>query len=154
VTQQSPFHLEAFGATNLGGNTRNEDHFRVDDKVGLFAVADGVATLNAPAVAAEAAVEALFTHVTDPNLTPPADARQRMERTLAHVNRRVREQAAADSQLRGMAASLACAMDRGRLLVVGHVGECRVVRIRDGRLERLTVEHRRGTDPLVLWERR
>jgi protein phosphatase len=49
-----------------------------------------------------------------------------------------------------MAASLTCVMEKGRLLIVGHVGDCRVIRIREGRTERLTTDHRRGTDPLVL----
>ena len=148
--RESPFHLDVYGATNIGGKHANEDHFRYDPDLGVFAVADGVTHLPAPNVAAEAAIEAFISYVTDPNVTPPIEPRERMERALGHVHRRVREQAAAEDHLRGMATTLACAMERGRLLLVGHVGDSRVIRIREGRLERLTTDHRRGTDPLVL----
>jgi serine/threonine protein phosphatase PrpC len=79
-------------------------------------------------------------------MTSPAEPRERLERAFAHVNRHVRDQAAGDKQLRGMASTLACAMESGKLLLVGHVGDSRVIRFRDDRLERLTTDHRLGTD--------
>jgi protein phosphatase len=148
--RDSPFHLDLSAATHIGGKHANHDHFRYDGEIGLFAVAKGVAHLPAPRVAAETALDTLFDYVTDPTITPAVQPRERLERTLAHVHRRVREQAATDDHLRGMAASLACVMEKSRLLIVGHVGDCRVIRVRQGRVERLTVDHRRGTDPLVL----
>jgi protein phosphatase len=126
------------------------DHYRYEEELGLLAVASGVPFLPAGRVAAEAALDALFDYVTDPNVTSPADARERIDRAFAHVDRRVREQAAADDNLRGMATTLACAMERGRLLLIGHAGDSRVTRVREGRLERLTTDHRRGMDHLVL----
>jgi protein phosphatase len=146
----SPFHLEIAGTTHIGRKPTNEDHYRYDAELGLLAVANGVSSRPAPRVAAEATIEALFDYVTDPTVTSPAEPRERMQRALAHVHRRVREKALADDRLGGMAASLACALEKGRLLLVGHAGDSRVIRIRDGRLERLTTVHRRGTDPLVL----
>jgi serine/threonine protein phosphatase PrpC len=137
-----------YGATHIGGKTANEDAYRFSQEHGILAVADGVAGLSAPRVAADAAIEALFEYLTDSNVTPAVDGRARMERTLTHVNRCVREQAKDD--LAGMATSLACVVERGPLLLVGHVGECRVVRVRGRQVDRLTIEHRRGTDPLVL----
>jgi serine/threonine protein phosphatase PrpC len=115
----------------------------------VLAVADGVSKKPAGRVAAEAAVAALFDYVTDPNMTSPAEARERIERAFAHVHRVVREQAAADEQLRGMATTLACVMEYGKLLLVGHVGDSRVIRFREGHLERLTTDHRPDTDLLV-----
>lgn len=146
---ESPFRLETAGATHIGGRRANEDHFRFDEELGLLAVADGVSRRPAGRVAAEAAIESLFHYLTDPNMTAPADPRGRIERAFGHVHRHVREQAAADDQLRGMATTLACAMERGRLLLVGHVGDSQVIRFREGRLERLTTDHRVLTDPLT-----
>ncbi len=147
---ESPFRVDISGASHIGGKRANEDHYRYDDDLGLLAVASGVSTLRAPRIAAETAIGDLFDHLTDPLVTPPVALRDRLERALAHVHRSVREQAAADENLRGMAAAMACVMEKGRLLIVGHVGDCRVVRIREGQVERLTTEHRRGTDPMVL----
>jgi PPM family protein phosphatase len=148
--RESPFHLDIFGASHIGGRRANEDHYRYDDQLGLLAVGHGLSDRPASCVAAETAIEALFKYMTDPNVTSPADPRERMERAFAHVHRRIREQAATDTQLHGMATTLACAMEKGRLLLVGHVGDEHVSRIRDGRLERLTLAPRRATAPLVL----
>jgi PPM family protein phosphatase len=147
--RESPFHLEIAGATHIGRKPTNENHYRYDEALGLLAVASGVSRRPSARVAADAAIEALFDYVTDPTVTSPAEPRERMERALAHVHRRMRERAAADDRLLGMAATLACVLEKGRLLLVGHAGDSRVIRIREGRLERLTAVHHRSQDPLV-----
>ncbi len=146
--RESPFHLDIAGATHIGARHANEDHYRFDENLGLMAVVNGVSFRPAARIAAETAIEALFAYVTDPNMTSPADPRERIERAFAHVHRHVREQAAAEPHLRGMATTLACVMERGKLLLVGNVGDSRVTRFRDGRLERLSTDRRLGTDPL------
>ena len=138
--------LACAGASHIGGQPANEDFYFCDEDLGLLAVADGMAPHRAARVAAETAVEALAAHVEDPNATPPAGARERLERALAHVNRHVREAAAKDDHLVGMATTLACALEIGKVLVVGHVGDSRVMRFRKGELEPLTTDHRRGTE--------
>jgi protein phosphatase len=147
--RESPFHLDIAGATHIGGRHANEDHYRFDEELGLLAVADGVSNRPAGRVAAEAAIAALFDYMTDPNMTAPGEARERIERAFGHVNRVVREQAAAEDHLRGMATTLACAMEHGKLLLVGHVGDSRVIRFREGRLERLTTDHRLEMDHVM-----
>jgi serine/threonine protein phosphatase PrpC len=146
--RESPFHLDIAGATHIGSRQANEDHYRYDEELGLLAIADGVSFRPAGRIAAETTIEALFAYMIDPNMTSPADPRERIERAFAHVHRHVREQAAAEPHLRGMATTLACAMERGKLLLVGNVGDSRVTRFREGRLERLTTDHCLGTDPL------
>jgi PPM family protein phosphatase len=147
--RESPFHLEIAGATHIGGRRANEDAYCYDENLGLFAVADGVSYLPAGRIAAEVAIDALFNYMSDANITKPADARERIERAFGHVHHRVREKAAAEDDLRGMATTLACAMERGTLLLVGHVGDSRVIRFREDRLERLTTDHRLASDPLM-----
>jgi PPM family protein phosphatase len=146
--RESPFRLEVAGATHSGRRHANEDHFRYDDDVGLLAVASGQPNRPAPRTAADTAIDALFDYVMDPSYTTPAEPRERLERAFAHVHLRVREKAQADEALRGMATTLACVLDRGRILLVGHVGDSRVARIRERHLERLTTVHRPGTDRL------
>jgi protein phosphatase len=141
--------LDIAGATHIGGRRANEDHYRYDEELGLLVVADGVSNRPAGRVAAEAAIAALFDYVTDPNMTAPGEARERIERAFGHVNRVVREQAAAEDHLRGMATTLACAMEHGKLLLVGHVGDSRVIRFREGQFQRLTTDHRLETDHVM-----
>jgi len=145
--QGSSLVLTVAGASNIGGERRNEDVYRWDDELGLFAVAEGVTTRPAALVAAETAVHALFAYVTDSNNTSPATARERLERAMGHVNRQVREEATKDANLRGMATAFACAVQHGKLLLVGHVGDSRIMRFRKGQLERLTTDRHTGNEP-------
>jgi protein phosphatase len=145
----SPLHLEVAGGTHIGGRRANDDHYGYDEVAGVLAVADGVSGRPAARIAAETAIEALLSHLTDPRVTLLLDPRERLEHAFAHVQRRVREQAAADEHLRGMATTLACAMEHGDLLAVGHAGDSRVLRFREGRIQRLTTDHRLASDALV-----
>jgi protein phosphatase len=144
-----PLSLEIAGATHIGGRRANEDYYAYDETLGLLAVADGVSTRPAGRVAAEAAIGALIDHLTDPRVTLLADPREQLARALEYAHRRVREHAAADEDLRGMATTLACVLEDGDQLVVGHVGHSRVLRFREGRIQRLTTDHRLETDALV-----
>jgi PPM family protein phosphatase len=144
-----PFRPDVAGATHIGNRRANDDHYAFDEALGLLAVADGVSGRPAGRVAAEAAISALLTYLTDPSEPLIVDARERVVHAVAHVHRRVREQAAADDDLHGMATTLAFVVEHGDLLAVGHVGDSRVLRFRDGRLQRLTVDHRLKHDVLV-----
>ena len=148
-TEGSALKLEVAGATHIGGRRANEDHYGYDEEAGLLVVADGVSCRRAGRVAAEAAVAELLRYLTDPRVPLLADPRERVGRAFAHVHDHVRARAAADEQLRGMATTLACVVEHGRDLVVGHVGDSRVLRFREGRIERLTTDHRLETDLLV-----
>jgi len=135
--------LTAAGASNLGGQRVNEDAYRSDDELGLLGIADGMTTRPAAHVAAETAVRALFEYLTDPNTTSPANPREWIERAIGHINQHMREDGERNAKRLGMAAAFACAMQQDKLLVVGHVGDSRVMRFRNGELERLTADHRR-----------
>ena len=145
----SPLELEVAGATHIGARRANEDHYGFNEAAGLLVVADGVSARPAGRIAAEVAVTAFLSYLTDPRVPLLLDPKERMGDALLHVHRRVREQAAADAHLRGMATTLACVMEHGDLLVVGHAGDSRVLRFRDGRLERLTTDHRLESDIVV-----
>ena len=149
MTERSALKLEVAGATHIGGRRANEDHYGYNEAAGLLVVADGVSCRRAGRVAAEAAVAELLRYLTDPRVPLLADPRERVERALAHVHDHVRARAAADEELGGMATTLACVVEHGRDLVIGHVGDSRVLRFREGRIERLTADHRLQTDPLV-----
>ncbi len=141
--------LEIAGASHIGKRHANEDFYAYDEAFGLLAVADGVSTRPAGRIAAESAIDALFRHLTDPRVPLFADPRERVERGFAFAHRTVREEGAADEQLHGMATTLACAMEEGDILIVGHVGHSRVLRFREGRIQRLTADHRLQTDDVV-----
>jgi protein phosphatase len=147
IQGRPPFQLTIAGETHIGARRANEDHYGYDEALRFMAIADGASSRSAGRVAAEAAVAALFEYETDLEAVYPFDPRERMERAFAFANRRVRAMAADDATFRGMATTLSCVLEIGHHLIIGHVGDSRVSLFRDGRLERLTWEHRVGRDP-------
>jgi protein phosphatase len=57
------------------------------------------------------------------------------------ANRRIYEMAQSDTERAGMGTTLTAAIVSGREIAVGHVGDSRMYRLRDGKLERLTEDH-------------
>src|SRR3954462_5628075 len=72
------------------------------------------------------------------------------EQQLAEVakgaNRKIHEMAQEDSAYGGMGPTFTAALVTGREVAIGHVGDSRLYRFRDGELERLTPDHRRGQE--------
>ncbi|MHB1930403.1 MAG: Stp1/IreP family PP2C-type Ser/Thr phosphatase [Acidimicrobiales bacterium] len=135
--------LVAGSATDVGlVRAVNQDHLLVAEP--LFAVADGMGGHAAGEVASETAVEALRQAVAGElrvgglTLSGMADA-------VHQANRAVWEEAQANPDLRGMGTTLtAIALVEdgdGERLAVANVGDSRTYRLRDGRLEQLTVDH-------------
>src|SRR5437764_3402611 len=127
--------VEKAGLTDVGRQRQgNEDSYL--EQPPLFAVADGMGGARAGEVASKIAVEMLADRA-------PADGSP--ERHLAEVtkeaNRQIYEKAQADSELAGMGTTLTAALVTGREVAIGHVGDSRLYRLRDGQLERLTQDH-------------
>ena len=87
-------------------------------------------------VAARMAVEAF-----DDEGAAGASSVERLRSVAREANRRIYEMAQGDSEHAGMGTTLTAALVSGRDVAVGHVGDSRLYRLRDGRLERLTDDH-------------
>ena len=112
----------------------NEDAYL--EREPLFAVADGMGGARAGEVAARMAVEAF-----DDSPEPGARPEELLRGVATEANRRIYEMAQGDSEHAGMGTTLTAALVEGREVAVGHVGDSRLYRLRDGRLERLTEDH-------------
>jgi protein phosphatase len=135
--------LAAGSATDVGlVRAVNQDHLLVASP--LFAVADGMGGHAAGEVASETALEALRRAIAaelgDGRLTASG-----MADAVHGANRAVWDEAQADPHLHGMGTTLtavAVVEDEGReRLAVANVGDSRTYRLREGRLEQLTVDH-------------
>src|SRR3954454_1184834 len=127
--------VEKASLTDVGRQRQgNEDNYL--EQSPLFAVADGMGGARAGEVASKMAVDKL-------GESGPFDGSP--EKHLAEVtreaNRQIYEMAQSDSALAGMGTTLTAALVTGREVVIGHVGDSRVYRYRDGELERLTQDH-------------
>ncbi len=127
--------VEQAGLTDVGRQrSRNEDSFL--EAAGLFAVADGMGGARAGEVASRIAVE---------TLAGGGESDGSPERRLAEVaetaNRKIYELAQSDESSEGMGTTLTAVAVTGGEVAIGHVGDSRLYRYRDGELERLTRDH-------------
>lgn len=113
----------------------NEDSYLA--RAPLFVVADGMGGAQAGEVASKAAVQAFRDGLPDGN---PEEA---VEGSIGQANRTIFEQAQADPDLSGMGTTITTASvdSEAEEVVIGHVGDSRAYRLRDGILQRLTRDH-------------
>jgi PPM family protein phosphatase len=127
--------VEHAGRTDVGRQrSANEDDFVLAPP--FFAVADGMGGAKAGEVASAMATEG-FEGERDSG--EPAEAQ--LARILRDANRRIYDLAVADESHRGMGTTLTAAKVTGDEISLGHVGDSRAYRLRDGELEQLTKDH-------------
>jgi len=140
-SRTEPSHRRALltaGLTDAGAQREvNEDRFHLDVARGLFVVIDGVGGQAAGGKAADVALSML---------------RERLERETGPVSNRVREAIAiANNEIHrlastrpeweGMACVLTVAVVQDGKATIGHVGDTRLYRIREDRIEKITRDH-------------
>jgi protein phosphatase len=145
--------VEVAGETNVGmKRTHNEDSFSIVEESGLYIVADGMGGHASGEIASRMAVESVreFFAMTanDPERTWP----YKMDRSKGYeenrlvtgiklANLRIFDSAQRDARQRGMGTTIVAlfVVDDGAYLA--HVGDSRIYRYRDGKLEQLTEDH-------------
>jgi serine/threonine protein phosphatase PrpC len=110
-------------------------------------IADGVGGANGGRVAAELAVRTFIDGYL--GLPDILGVRHSAARCLLAINRWVNTQGQVDARYSGMACTLSALVLRGRHAHLVHVGDTRIYRLRDGRLQRLTTDHNVGKPGLT-----
>jgi protein phosphatase len=143
------------GAFSDAGRVRdnNEDAHIVDDRLALFAVADGMGGHVAGEIASRVAVEAIEAFIEetagadknrtwpfpfDPSISLEAN---RLKAAFRLANRKIAAAIADAQELRGMATTASAVLFGTRRASVAHVGDSRVYVLRDGKLEQITSDH-------------
>jgi PPM family protein phosphatase len=113
----------------------NEDAYFA--RAPVFVVADGMGGAKAGEVASKAAADAFDRRMPE---GPPEGA---LQETIEAANREIHELARKDPSRSGMGTTLTAAIvdSESEEVVIGHVGDSRAYRLRDGRLEQLTRDH-------------
>jgi serine/threonine protein phosphatase PrpC len=111
---------------------QNEDAYVVQPP--LFAVADGMGGAQAGEIASRIAASAL----RDSGTEAGEDA---VAALIQEANRRVYEAAASDDARAGMGTTVTAALVEADSVRIGHVGDSRAYRARDGALQQLTEDH-------------
>lgn len=143
----SALSLEFFGATDTGrARSNNEDSVAIEESASLAVLADGMGGYNAGEVASGMAANFIKTelgrwlieasgHATD------ADVRRAMDICVDNANRAIFNAANSNPQYAGMGTTLVVAVFRGQRLLLGHVGDSRAYRLRNGHLQQVTRDH-------------
>ena len=143
-------NLEHAHCTHVGRRANNEDSLLAEPALGLFAVADGVGGYEGGEVASALVVASLreffSRQVADPDSTWPfaADSTRTLSENLLGVGVRLAHREISthrEGKLASMASTVAAVYLTGETAVIGHCGDSRVYRLRQGKLEQLTSDH-------------
>jgi serine/threonine protein phosphatase PrpC len=123
--------------SNVGRKRRhNEDSYV--ELPPVFAVADGMGGAQAGEVASGLAAET----VRELDHDPTASGEDRVVALIKAANLRVHERAASDAAASGMGTTMTVAiLQADGSVAIGHVGDSRAYRLRQGHLEQLTEDH-------------
>jgi protein phosphatase len=141
------------GQTDVGKKReKNEDSLVVDDKIGLFMVADGMGGHQGGEYASRLAVqtvkETLHHILEDPEATVPeeiafdrSDPGALLKYSLKAASQKIYEEANRNAGLRGMGTTAVALFIKDHKGFVAHVGDSRAYLVRDGEIRQLTYDH-------------
>lgn len=144
--------LTAAAQSDRGMRRRNnEDAYLVDEKHGLFVVADGMGGYAGGDIASRMAVDSIQqVFAAGPIEAPenpgrPAPANE-LVTAIEIANEMIHEHAAREPEYHGMGTTIVAARfaRRKRRAFIAHVGDSRCYRLRDGQLKLLTTDHTVG----------
>ncbi|MFC5302793.1 PP2C family protein-serine/threonine phosphatase [Azospira restricta] len=140
----SEFAIEGVCLSDVGKvRTCNEDSVAVDAGNGIAVLADGMGGHRAGDVASRLALDTLLERLPEKIRLYRAGGRrptplQFCEQIVGEANLAVHRAAQRQAALRGMGTTLALALFHDDRAALVHVGDSRIYRLRDGRLELLT----------------
>lgn len=151
MTTCSHFQLEVASATDAGAiRSFNEDSIAFDSDLGLLVLADGMGGYKAGDVASSIATGLVMDYLkgmmNDVALSPVPSAGLSIEfmavkTTLEKTNLAIYKTAQTDSKYNGMGTTIVLMMFHQDRATVAHVGDSRLYRLRQGRLELMTHDH-------------
>ncbi len=149
-------NLRSYGGSHVGRRrTSNEDAFFCDDGLGLWVVADGMGGHAAGEVASQEACDAIWGMVKrgKPGLSQVTAEERRhraarlLEGAVQNATYLVYSMAEMDAGKAGMGTTISAAMSFEDMLLVAHVGDSRIYRVRDNAASQITEDH-----TLVAWQ--
>lgn len=144
--------LEVVRLSDVGCHRdHNEDAVASDIEIGLLVLADGMGGYKAGEVASEIATLTMLAELKeamsgfDPGQTDPVTGMQAESLLLidaaAKANASIFSVSESQPQCAGMGTTLVTALFTNNKVLVGHIGDSRLYRLRGERLEQLTEDH-------------
>lgn len=142
--------VESAGISDIGRKREsNEDRVFIDDRQGIYLVADGMGGHQAGEIASSLVVKSIRDFLTDPasgtarspNAGPLSVEAGRLLAGIEWSNRVVYEAAAAHDAYRGMGSTIAAVYLADNTLIAANVGDSPIYLIRNGKIDLLSVAH-------------
>jgi protein phosphatase len=137
--------LDYAGRTDTGRQRSvNQDRWDADAGLGLFMVADGVASSSNGALAAEMVIELLPQYVArhlKPEDFDDAGASERLGRAVGELSDDLHAHGRSDARLAGATSTLVTVVVTDSRALVAHLGDSRAYLYRAPQLQRLTCDH-------------
>ena len=143
----------AAAKTDVGRKRQgNEDSFCLEPGLGLYVVADGMGGHAAGEVASRLAVEAIREWIAKylagedvatigPAAPGGSGGANFLLSSIRHANRVIFDVAQSRVDYAGMGTTVAAALTQGGMVVLAHVGDSRIYRIRNDRIEQVSRDH-------------
>jgi serine/threonine protein phosphatase PrpC len=147
------FRMEAYALTDVGlMRDHNEDAFDVMTDKQIFVVADGMGGHASGQVASRLSIENMRLYSTQlvdrpgheytfPVLPGCSESERMLSNAIQWANERIFIESMKDRKYEGMGTTIVAGALDGDRLVLGHVGDSRIYRFRDGQLEQVTRDH-------------
>ncbi len=145
--------IESAGISDIGKRRKqNEDSLFLDDRMGLYVVADGMGGHNAGEVASKLVVETIRDYIRQGQSDGPveelvgigANLSKEARLLLAGIqlsNRIVHQTALSNEAYRGMGSTVSAVYFTEKTFIVANVGDSLIYLIRNGEIEQLAVPH-------------
>ncbi len=147
MDRPTPLTFEFYCATDRGRvRSNNEDSVALDESAALVVLADGMGGYNAGEVASGMATTFVKSElgrwlVDASPVVGDHDVRRAMDICVDNANRAIFNAANTHAQYAGMGTTLVVGVFRGDRLLLGHIGDSRAYRWRDGLLVQITRDH-------------
>lgn len=135
------FTIDACGLSDIGlVRPNNEDVWGEIEELGFFVLADGMGGHRAGEIASREAVSVILEEVRKsfkPSI-PEIDSENILANLIRQANKSVFKMSRQDPGWHGMGTTLSCLMIQGDKAILGNVGDSRIYRLRNNKLELLT----------------
>lgn len=145
--------IESAGISDIGKRRKqNEDSLFLDDRMGLYVVADGMGGHKAGEVASKLVVETIRDYIRQGQLDGRVEKLVEADENLSKEarlllggiqlsNRIVHQTALSNEAYRGMGSTVSAVYFTEKTFIVANVGDSLIYLIRDGEIEQLAVPH-------------
>ncbi len=135
--------ITAYGKSDIGKRrSSNQDSLLVNDKLGLYAVADGMGGHRGGETASFMALEVMNSAIENvSNKKASSQVAPFLKEAVSLASMKIYERSLMDDNLRGMGTTLVALYFNGNDAYIAQVGDSRVYLYRDGDLWKVTEDH-------------